>query len=237
MLKIINISKAFGDIVALDNVSLEVEEGDFVFITGPSGSGKTTLLKLILREMLPDSGEIDVNGVNIATLSEKEIPSLRQEIGTIFQDFKILSERTLRENVEVALAVSGVPEVEWRPRVDNVLKLVELLDRSEMFPMQLSGGELQRLAMARALVVNPKLILADEPTGNLDWDTAWRLMDLFDKINKEGKTVVMATHHKEIIDKMAKKKVVLKKATRRAPSPVATKTKAKPKKQKAKTKS
>ncbi|KKR63022.1 MAG: Cell division ATP-binding protein [Candidatus Woesebacteria bacterium GW2011_GWA1_40_45] len=204
------VSKSFGDIIALDNVTFDIEKGEFVFIMGPSGAGKTTLLKLILRELSPDSGEIIFDGENVGALAEKDIPFLRQKIGVVFQDFKVLPERTLRENVEVALAVIEVDESEWQGRVDQILKLVGLFDRSELFPAQLSGGELQRVSLARALVVNPKLILADEPTGNLDWETAEGVMDLFEKINKEGKTIIMATHNKMIVEKLNKRVIEIK---------------------------
>lgn len=209
MLKIKNVSKKFGDIVALNNITFDVDDGEFLFITGPSGSGKTTLMRLILHELSPDSGEIILDKHNISKLTAKEIPLLRQQIGVVFQDFKVLPERTIRENVEIALAVVKIPQNEWKKRVDNALDLVKLADRSEFFPSQLSGGELQRVSLARALVVNPKIILADEPTGNLDWDTADTIMELFDIINKEGKTVVVATHHQVIIDKMKKRVVNL----------------------------
>lgn len=209
MIKVKNVTKKFGDITALSNVTFNVDKGEFVFITGPSGAGKTTVLKLILREILPDEGEIIFDGVNVAEVPQREIPGVRQKIGVVFQDFKVLSERTLRENVEVALAVTGVPQEEWGGRVDKILKLVGLDARSELFPSQLSGGELERVSLARALVVNPKLILADEPTGNLDWDTADEIMDLFEKINKEGKTIIMATHNKEIIAKLKKRVIKL----------------------------
>jgi len=211
MLKVKNVTKSFGDIIAVSEVSFEVDEGEFVFITGPSGAGKTTLLRLILREFLPDSGEIWFEEKDITMLKSKEIPKLRQEIGVVFQDFKVLPEKTLRENVEVALAVLGIPYSEWKDRVDQVLDLVGLTERQSLFPSQLSGGELQRTSLARALVVNPKIILADEPTGNLDWETADAMMDLFQKINEKGKTIIMATHHKLIIDKMKKRKIELKK--------------------------
>lgn len=210
MLSIKNVSKTFGDITALEDVSFDVGEGEFLFISGPTGSGKTTLIRLILRDYLPDSGEILLQGADITKLPQKEIPNLRQKIGTIFQDFKVLPERTLRENVETALAVVGVPKAEWENRVENVLKLVALADRDTLFPSQLSGGELQRASIARALVVNPKIILADEPTGNLDWDTAYSLMNLFERINAEGKTIIMATHHKLIIDKLGKRVIELR---------------------------
>ena len=210
MLKVENVTKRFGNIVALDNISFDVDNGEFVFLTGPSGAGKTTLLRLILRELLPDEGEILLGDIEITSLKQKEVPQLRQQIGVVFQDFKILPERTVRENVEVALAVVGLPRPDWEGRVDRVLELVNLLERSELFPSQLSGGELQRVSLARALVVNPKLILADEPTGNLDWATADMIMDLFEKINQEGKTIIMATHHRGIVDKMKKRTIEIK---------------------------
>jgi len=211
MLKVKKVTKTFGDVVVLDNLSFEVEKGEFIFIVGPSGSGKTTLLKLILRQILPDSGEIVFLGENIVDIPEGQVPALRQKMGTVFQDFKVLPERTVRENVSVALAVTGVDEKDWDSRVEHVLKLVGLGDRIDFFPAQLSGGELQRLSLARALVTNPEIILADEPTGNLDWETADEIMELLEKINKEGKTIIMATHHKIIVDKMKKRKVELKK--------------------------
>ena len=210
MLEFKNVTKSFGRISALADVSFLVEEGEFVFITGPSGAGKTTLLRLILREFMPDAGEILLEGEDVAKIPAKKVPVLRQGIGVVFQDFKMLSERTVRENVEVALAIVKLPESEWQPRVEHVLNLVGLADRSNLFPSQLSGGELQRVAMARALVVNPKVILADEPTGNLDWETADKIMALFEKINEEGKTIIMSTHHKLIIDKMRKRVIELK---------------------------
>lgn len=211
MLEIKNLYKNFGDSVVFEDFNLKVDEGEFIFITGPSGSGKTTFLRLILRDLVPDKGEILLDGEDIVKISNKLIPALRQKIGTIFQDFKVLPESKVRENVEVALAVLELPQDEWKARVDHVLKLVDLEEKSELFPSQLSGGELQRVSMARALVVNPKIILADEPTGNLDWDTADAIMDLFDKVNKEGKTILMATHNKMLIDRMKKRVVKLEK--------------------------
>ena len=210
MLEFKNVTKKFGKITALDDLSFKIDDAEFVFITGASGSGKTTLLRLILRELSPDEGEIILNEQNISKLPYNKIPELRQKIGVVFQDFKVLFESTVRENVELALAVIGLPKNEWKARTDHVLDLVDLIDRSEFFPSQLAGGELQRVSMARALVVNPKIILADEPTGNLDWETADKIMDLFEKINKEGKTVIMATHNKLIIENMGKRTIELK---------------------------
>lgn len=210
MLKLQEVSKSFGDIVALQDISFEVGSGEFVFLTGPSGAGKTTILRLILREMKPESGHIVFDDTDITQLKPRDIPDLRRNIGVVFQDFKILPEKTLRENVEIALAVIGLPSKEWRARVDHVLDLVSLINRDNLFPSQLSGGELQRVSLARALVVNPKIILADEPTGNLDWETADKIMQLFEKINQEGKTILMATHHKMIIEKMKKRVIEIK---------------------------
>lgn len=205
LVKFEGVTKKFGNVTALEKNSFEVAKGEFVFITGPSGSGKTTILKLILGEIIPSAGVIHVDGVNVGLLKSDDLPLFRQKIGTVFQDFKILNERTVRENVEVALAVIGLPEENWEDRVKNVLKLVGLTGQIDLFPSQLSGGELQRVSLARALVVNPKILLADEPTGNLDWDTSDEIMGLFEKINKEGKTIIMATHNKEIVKKLKKR--------------------------------
>lgn len=194
-----NVTKSFGSINALDDISFEIKQGEFVFLTGPSGAGKTTIMKMILRETLANSGKIIFDGVDVTEIPLKEVPLLRQQMGIVFQDFKVLPERTVTENVEVALAVSDIPSEDWEKRVNHVLKLVGLTSRAKLFPSQLSGGELQRVSLARALVVNPKLILADEPTGNLDWKTAEGIMELLEKINKEGKTIIMATHHEGII--------------------------------------
>lgn len=210
MLQVNNVTKRFGRITAIDDISFTIEDGEFVFLTGHSGAGKTTLLKLLLRQLVPTEGEILLDGVDITKLKKKKVPQIRQQIGTIFQDFKVLSERTVRENIEVALAVIGLPKSEWNARVNHVLALVGLSNRSELFPAQLSGGEVQRVSMARALVVNPKIILADEPTGNLDWATAEKIMNLFEKIHEEGKTILMATHNELIIEKMKKRVIELK---------------------------
>ncbi|NMC99333.1 MAG: cell division ATP-binding protein FtsE [Bacteroidales bacterium] len=207
MIKFNKVTKKFGGVEALNNVSFNVHDGEFVFITGPSGAGKTTILKLILGEISADAGEVFVDNINVKNIKEKELPYFRQKIGIVFQDFKILPERTVAENVQVALAVVGIPENEWEERTKHVLKLVGLSRQANHFPSQLSGGEIQRVSLARALSVNPKLILADEPTGNLDWETSDSIMQLFDKINKEGKTIVMATHNLEIIKKYKKREI------------------------------
>ena len=201
MVKFKDVTKKFGSVPAVDKVSFEVKKGEFVFITGPSGAGKTTILKLILGEYLPDMGEVEVDGTNVKNIKDADLPLFRQKIGVVFQDFKVLPERTVSENVEVALAVIGLTESSWEDRISHVLKLVGLTKQANLFPSQLSGGELQRVSLARALVVNPKILLADEPTGNLDWETSDAMMKLFEKINQEGKTVIMATHNLKILKK------------------------------------
>lgn len=201
MIKIVSVTKSFGDIKALDDVTLNIDDGEFMFITGLTAAGKTTLLKLIIREEIPETGEIIIDGKNIVKLNDKALAIYRQTLGIVFQDFKILFERTVRENIEVALAVLNIDKSEWDARVKKVLGLVGIGDKIDYFPAQLSGGELQRVGLARALVVNPKIVIADEPTGNLDWNTAEEIIDLLETVNKEGKTVIVATHHKVLVDK------------------------------------
>jgi cell division transport system ATP-binding protein len=209
MLEFKSVSKNFGSVQALKDISFSIDQGEFVFITGPSGAGKTTILRLLIREAIPSSGEIIFDSMKVHSLKKKEVPKLRQNIGSVFQDYRLLPGRTIGENIEVALAVKGVKRNEWKGRVEQVLKLVGLSGKSDFFPSQLSGGELQRVALARALVVNPKLIFADEPTGNLDSKTADGIMDLLLKINEEGKTILVATHNKEILEKNKKRVIQL----------------------------
>ena len=209
MIKFNKVTKTYGDVVALKDVSFEVKDGEFVFLMGSSGAGKTTILKLILAEISPDSGEIHFGTADVGKVSQKDLPKLRQRIGCVFQDFKLLNERTAYENIEIALAVLGVPEAKWKERVEKVLKMVGLEGRKNLFPSQLSGGEIQRVSLARALVVNPDLILADEPTGNLDWEKADEIMELLEKVNAEGKTVIVATHNEEIVAKLKKRVIKL----------------------------
>lgn len=211
LLEFKKVTKSFGAIEALKEVSFEIDEGEMVFITGPSGAGKTTILRLLIRQVKPLSGEIIFDGDDVGKLKRRKIPELRQKVGIVFQDFKLLSERTIRENCEVALAIAKVAEEEWTPRVDHVLELVGLSERLDLFPSQLSGGELQRAALARSLVMNPRIIFADEPTGNLDWDTAEEVMKLLKKIHEEGKTIIITTHHKKMIDEYGGRVLTLKK--------------------------
>jgi cell division transport system ATP-binding protein len=211
LLEFKKVSKNFGPIEALRDVSFGVDEGEMVFITGPSGAGKTTLLRLLTRGERASSGEIIFDGKSVGKLPRREIPRLRQKVGVVFQDFKLLNEKTVRENCNIALAISKTPKVEWNARVEHVLELVGLSDRADFFPSQLSGGELQRASLARSLVVNPKIIFADEPTGNLDWETAEDVMRLFRKINNEGKTVIITTHHKKMIKEYGGRVIEIKK--------------------------
>lgn len=210
MLQFKNVSKTFGSIRALTDVSFNIEKGEFVFIAGPSGAGKTTILRLILGEFKPTSGSIILDGVDVGKIKRNQVSTLRQSIGIVFQDFKLINDKTIRENIETALAVKNIDQNLWKERVDQVLKLVGLGRRSELFPLQLSGGELQRVAIARALVIDPKIIFADEPTGNLDWQTGEAVMELLGKINGQGKTVIVTSHNEAIIKKMKKKVIRLK---------------------------
>ena len=199
MLEFKSVTKRFGDITALEDVSFKVEDGEFVLIIGPSGAGKTTVLRLLIHEFAPTEGEIFLDELSVHELKKKDVPALRQQVGAVFQDFKLLPTHTISENISLALAVKGVPSQEWDDRVTHVATLVGIADRLSLFPSQLSGGELQRASIARALVINPKLIFADEPTGNLDWDTAEGIIKLLSKINEEGKTVIVTTHNRDII--------------------------------------
>lgn len=210
MLEFKNVTKSFGNIKALNNVSFKINEGEFVFIIGPSGSGKTTILRLLVNEFSPTSGQILFDKEDTTNIQNNKVPKLRQKVGVVFQDFKLLKEKTIGENIEMALAIKGVKKEEWEERKKQVLKLVGLANRSNLFPAQLSGGELQRVAIARALVIDPKVIFADEPTGNLDWETGEVIMNLLDKINKSGKTVIVTSHNLEIIKRMKKRVIKLK---------------------------
>ncbi len=196
-------------VVALDHISLTINKGDFAFLVGPSGAGKSTFLNLIIRRELPTSGLLAVNQRNLATLKQSEIPFHRRSIGVVFQDFKLLPRKTVYENVSFALEVIETPPKEIKDRVYSVLELVGLLNKAHVFPSELSGGEQQRVSLARAIVNRPLLLLADEPTGNLDPDTSWEIMDLLKEINKRGTTVVMATHNREIVDHLRKRVIAL----------------------------
>ncbi|MCA9551084.1 MAG: cell division ATP-binding protein FtsE [Myxococcales bacterium] len=212
MIQTFHVTKVYdqGDRPALKDVSLNIEKGEFVFLTGPSGAGKSTLLKLLFVAERPTRGQILVNGRNVATLKPRQIPLLRRQVGVIFQDFKLIANRTVHENVAYALHVVGVPEKEIRRRVYNVLKGVGLYHKAHALPPKLSGGEQQRVSIARALVNDPVLLLADEPTGNLDRDITEEIMALLEQANARGTTVVVATHDPDLLDRYKKRVIVLK---------------------------
>lgn len=194
----------------VEGLNLHIKKGDFVFIVGSSGSGKSTLIKLLLKELDPTSGEIIINRVKTNELSRRQIPYLRRNLGVVFQDFRLLPNKTVYENVAFAMRVIEAPSRIIRRNVPAVLALVGLGQKGRSYPNQLSGGEQQRTALARAIVNNPPILICDEPTGNLDPDTAWGIMQLLDDINKRGTTIVMATHAKDIVDAMQKRVVTLK---------------------------
>ena len=189
-------------VVALDKVNIDIKKGEFVFIVGQSGAGKSTFIKLLMREELPTSGDILVNGKNVVKLKSSEVPYLRRGLGVIFQDYRLLPDKTVFENVAFAMQVIEAPRKLMQRSVNAVLDIVGLSDKYKNFPNELSGGEQQRVAIARAIVNDPALVIADEPTGNLDPETSWDIMDIFKRINASGTTIVMATHDKAIVDAM-----------------------------------
>jgi cell division transport system ATP-binding protein len=206
MIELINVTKEYDNgTLALDNVSLKIENGEFVFLVGSSGAGKTTVTKLLMREENVTSGNIYLYGEDITKISQKEIPYLRRKMGVVFQDFRLLEDRTVFENVEFAMRIVGATRREIRRRVPVVLNMVGLNYKAKMLPKELSGGEQQRVALARALVNSPSILIADEPTGNLNPQTAMEIMEIFESINKMGTTIIMATHAKEIVDLMKKR--------------------------------
>lgn len=200
-----------GNIVALKDVNLDIKPKEFVCLVGPSGAGKSTLIKLMIREDVPTAGQVFISGTNVSALSNRQVPYLRRKIGVVYQDFKLLPTDTVFENVAFAMEVSGKGVHEIDRIVPRILKLVGLLSRQKDFPEELSGGERQRVAIARALVHQPKILIADEPTGNLDPKTAWEIVQLLTKINEFGTTVIMATHNKEVVDKLRRRVITLEK--------------------------
>ncbi|HWB89190.1 MAG TPA: cell division ATP-binding protein FtsE [Acidimicrobiia bacterium] len=210
MIRLDNVTKVYeGGTVAVNDVSLDIQKGDFVFLVGASGSGKSTIIRLMLRDEPVTRGKIWVAGKDITTLPKWKIPYLRRSVGTVFQDYKLLPNKTVRENVAFALEVLGRPQSVVGPQVDQVLELVGLEDKGGRYPRQLSGGEQQRVSVARAFVNRPPIMLCDEPTGNLDPKTSVGIMKLLDRINRTGTTVVMATHDHAIVDAMKRRVVAL----------------------------
>ena len=194
---------------ALKGVSLNIKDGEFVFIVGPSGSGKSTIIKLLVGEFKPTSGKVNVNGFDVGSLKSKYIPYLRRTVGVVFQDFRLIDKKTVYENVAFVMRAVGAPQRVIKKRVPYVLDLVGLLKKARRYPTELSGGEQQRVAIARALVNNPDVIIADEPTGNLDPERSLELMTLFEKINALGTTVLVVTHEKELVDQFGKRVVAI----------------------------
>ena len=210
MIELYHVNKDYGRAHhALVDVSLAVEKGEFVFLTGASGAGKTTLLRLLFREEIATSGKILVDGINISTLAASKVPALRRRLGIVFQDFKLLPRRTVFENVALVMEITGAPRKVQRSRTYAVLEMLGLNHKVRAHPLELSGGEQQRVAIARALVSEPALLLADEPTGNLDPDLSWEIMTLFKSINIRGTTVLVATHDRDLIARMGKRVIAL----------------------------
>ncbi|WP_372629610.1 cell division ATP-binding protein FtsE [Cohnella sp.] len=214
MIEMQDIWKTYADgTTALQSINLVIDRNEFVYIVGPSGAGKSTFMKLIYREEYPSKGQISVNGFNIGKLKHRKIPYVRRNIGVIFQDYKLLPKMTAFENVAFAMEVIETPRRLIRRRTMEVLELVGLKHKAGSLPAQLSGGEQQRVAIARAIVNNPAVIVADEPTGNLDPETSWGIMNLLEEINFRGTTIVMATHNKEIVNTMRKRVIAIERGT------------------------
>ncbi len=210
MIALDQVTKTYpGDVKALRGISLRIKKGEFVFIVGQSGSGKTTLFKLLCKELEPTTGKIYINNKNLGRLRRHQVPKLRRGVGVVFQDFRLLKDRNVYENIAFAQHVVGAPSRRIKKNVMDMLKLVGLEDKVKALPSELSGGEQQRVALARALVNNPPLLLADEPTGNLDPKNSWEIMKLLEAINQRGTTVVIVTHNREIVEKMQKRVVTM----------------------------
>ena len=210
MLLMSGVSKTYRNgSVALKNIDLHIKPGEFVFLVGPSGAGKSTFIKMLFKEVLPTTGKIYVDGVDVLALTDKEVPFLRRQLGIIFQDYRLLPDRTVYDNVAFAMQVIESPAVKTRRRVMTVLELVGLKNRANAYPAELSGGEQQRIAIARAIVNDPIMVIADEPTGNLDPETSKDIMRIFTGINESGTTIVMATHDKEIVDAMGQRVIAI----------------------------
>lgn len=210
MIRFKNISKLYeNNVKALTDVNIDIEAGEFVFLVGPSGSGKSTFIKMLLKEVEPTSGDVIVGNTELSKLTRKAVPYFRRKIGMVYQDFKLIPTLNVYENVAFAMKVVEASSKDIRRRVPMVLSLVGLSHKYKMFPNELSGGEQQRVSLARAIVNNPSLLIADEPTGNLDPETAKEIMELLDDINKSGTTILMATHAKEIVDNMQKRVIAI----------------------------
>lgn len=211
IIEVKDVIKKYTKTNVLDGVDLRVFSGEFLIIVGPSGAGKSTLIRLLIREEKPEAGSVRIAGRDITRLKNRELPFLRRNIGTVFQDYKLLPNKTVWENIAFALEVCDLPDAEIMRRVPKVLQAVNLTGREDAYPAQLSGGEAQRVCIARALVHSPKIFIADEPTGNLDPQASREIADILEKINCQGTTVLLATHDKELVDQMRKRVVTIKK--------------------------
>ncbi|HZK37997.1 MAG TPA: cell division ATP-binding protein FtsE [Clostridia bacterium] len=212
MIELHNVTKTYlKGVQALVNINLKIEREEFVFLVGPSGAGKTTCVKLILKEEKPTAGSIFIDGQDVTKLSRRKVPYHRRNIGVVFQDFRLLPNKTVYENVEFAMQIIEATSKDIRRRIPMVLGMVGLSDKAASYPYQLSGGEKQRVSIARAIVNNPSILIADEPTGNLDPETAWEIMKVLKQINRRGTTVIMATHARNIVDTMQQRVVALEK--------------------------
>jgi cell division transport system ATP-binding protein len=206
-----NVTKQFGLVSAIKDLSFKVNQGEFVFVIGPSGAGKSTIIRLIMRQSKPTHGVILMDGQDINGPNSEKIELLRRRIGVIFQDYQLITDKTVEENIALALDIIGYPHSQMSSQIDSVLKKVDLVNRRFLFPSQLSGGEMQRTALARALAVNPQLILADEPTGNLDSKNSWKLVKLLQQINRDSNvTIIMTTHNSDIYESLPYRQITLK---------------------------
>ncbi|MFB9758561.1 cell division ATP-binding protein FtsE [Ectobacillus funiculus] len=201
MIRMNNVYKTYSNgVKAINGISVNIKQGEFLYVVGPSGAGKSTFIKMMYREEKPTTGSINVNTISIESLRERDVPHFRRQIGVVFQNYRLLPKMTVYENVAFALEVIEEEPAVIEKRVMEVLKLVKLEHKAQSFPNELSGGEQQRIAIARAIVNNPKVVIADEPTGNLDMNTSWEIMDIFKEINEQGATVIMATHNADIVN-------------------------------------
>lgn len=211
MIKLVNIEKKYkSGVTALSDINLQIDKGEFIYVVGESGAGKSTLVKLLLKEEAPTAGEMYINGIDVTNVNARRIPYIRRNLGVVFQDFRLLNDKTVYENIAFAMEIVGTDPKEIKRRVPNVLESVDLSSKASNFPEQLSGGEQQRVSIARAIVNNPPILLADEPTGNLDPDNGLEIMKILEKINERGTTVIMATHAKVIVDKLRRRVIQLK---------------------------
>jgi cell division transport system ATP-binding protein len=205
-----HVTKQFNETTAIDDVSFTINPGEFVFMLGPSGAGKTTLGRLLTKQLEITSGEIQVGEFKLSDMKRKEFPTLRQQIGVVFQDYKLLPDRTAAENIALALEIAGKSDAAVEKTVEELLRVVGLEGKGNLFPHQLSGGEAQRVVIARALATDPAVLFADEPTGNLDEENGWKIVELLDRINKHGTTVIMATHDERVVKRLVKRVIRIK---------------------------